>query len=431
MLMLCLSVFAFSCKDDDSAPGPTEPGVPTVTAVSPLSGTTGTEITITGKNFKSPASGNTVTFNGIAATVKSGTATQLVVEVPDKAGDGVVVVTVGDKTLTGPAFDYLESYRASTFVGSSQGMNDGTGTSAQLYDPWDIAIDGDGNMYVTDYGSHRIRKITPAGVVTTFAGSTAGYRDGTGSAAQFNGPTAITLDAQGNLYVTEDVNHRIRKITPEGVVTTVAGSGIKGFTNGAAAIAQFSKPSGILVDAEGMIFVADRDNNRIRKITPEGIVSTFAGSGEWDYADGTGAAAKFRSPSGLSIDADGNLIVSDTDNHRIRKITMAGVVSTIAGNGTAGTANGVGTAAQLHFPWDTAITPDGVVIVADYQNHLIRMIAPDGKVTTVAGSGTVGNTNGIGSGISFNGPSSIEIGADGNLYVVDNKNFSIRKLVLE
>ncbi|AHM61628.1 NHL repeat containing protein [Flammeovirgaceae bacterium 311] len=435
MLLFCLSLLVFSCKDDDDPMPEPEPEpelpVPTITAVNPASGTTGTVVALTGTNFRSPATLHTVTFNGAAATVKSGSATQLVVEVPDKAGDGNIVVTVDGETITGPAFDYLESYRVSTFAGSSQGMGDGTGTGAQFYDPWDVAIDANGIMYITDYLSHRIRKVTPEGVVTTFAGSTAGYADGTGTAAQFNGPTAITTDAAGNVYVTEDINHRIRKITPEGEVTTVAGSGALGFADGVATAARFRTPSGIAVDANGNIYVGDRDNNRIRKISPEGVVSTLAGSGEYSFADGTGATAKFRSPSGLSIDADGNLIVSDTDNHSIRKITPAGVVTTIAGTGAAGSADGVGTAASFNYPWNTAIAADGSIYVADYFNNKIRKIAPDGTVTTVAGSGEAGNADGIGSAASFNQLGSIAIDANGIVYVTDNLNFRIRKLILE
>jgi serine/threonine-protein kinase len=438
VLLLSASLLVFSCKDDDdSAPVPVIPNPPVVelpdpaiTAVDPASGTTGTLVTITGTNFRSPASLHTVTFNGAAAVVKSGTSTQLTVEVPDKAGDGKIVLTVDGKTVEGPAFDYLESYRVSTFAGSSSGMTDGTGTSAQFYDPWDIAIDGNGNMYVTDYGSHRIRKISPDGVVTTFAGSTAGYADGTGTAAQFNGPTAVTTDAAGNVYVTEDVNHRIRKITPEGVVTTIAGSGFEGDNDGQAAIARFGKPSGIAVDAAGNLYIGDVNNHRIRKISTNGVVTTFAGSTA-GYADGTGTAAQFNGPTGLAIDADGNLYVADSYGHRIRKVTPAGVVTTLAGNGTDGYADGMAADAQFNEPWNIAVRADGTVLVADYKNHRIRMIAPDGTVTTIAGTGTAGNADGIGTAASFNEPGSVAIDAAGNIFVTDNQNFRIRKIILE
>ncbi|WP_224999884.1 IPT/TIG domain-containing protein [Cesiribacter sp. SM1] len=438
VLMLCVSMLVFSCKDDDEpAPVPVTPDPPvvelpdpTISAVNPASGATGTVVTITGTNFRSPASLHTVTFNGVAAVIKSGTSTQLTVEVPDKAGDGKIVLTVDGKTIEGPAFDYLESYRVSTFAGSSQGMSDGTGASAQFYDPWDIAIDANGVMYVTDYDSHQIRKITPDGVVSTFAGSTAGFADGTGTAAQFNGPTAITTDAAGNVYVTEDVNHAIRKITPDGVVTTIAGNGKDGDNDGPVEIAKFGKPSGIAVDADGNLYIGDVNNHRIRKISPDGIVTTFAGSTA-GYADGMGTAAQFNGPTGLKIDAEGNLYVADSYGHRIRKITAAGEVTTLAGNGSAGYADGAAADAQFNEPWNVAVRADGAVLVADYLNHRIRMIAPDGTVTTVAGTGTAGNADGIGAAASFNEPGSLAIDAAGNVYVTDNRNFRIRKLILE
>ncbi len=427
---LCLSGI-FSCSEDDTlVPIPDFP-TPILSSISPLSGTKGTPITITGTNFSDNPLDNIVKFNGISAIVISASPTQLVALVPPQAGDGGITVRRANNTVMGAAFDYLETYTVSTFAGSITGTADGTGTGAQFADPWDIAQDAAGNFYITDYDSHRIRKITPDGVVTTFAGSTAGHADGTGANAQFNGPTAITIDAAGNLYVSEYDGNYIRKITPAGEVTTVAGSGVQGFADGAAAVAMFNKPSGLAVDAAGNIYVGDKHNQRIRKITPDGEVSTFAGNGVEGYTDGTGTSAQVNNPAGLTIDADGNLFLADTDNQRVRKITPAGEVSTIAGNGIAGFADGAAADAQFNLTWDVSVASDGVLYVADYQNHRVRMITTDGMVRTIAGSGEAGNADGVEGAASFNEPGGIIMGVDGHLYVADNRNFLIRKITID
>ena len=211
----------------------------------------------------------------------------------------------------------------STLAGSTSGYTDGTGTSAQFDYPIGVAVDGAGNVYVADGYNHRIRKITTSGVVSTLAGSgTSGYTDGTGTSAQFDYPTGVAVDGAGNVYVADQVNHRIRKITTSGVVSTLAGSGTSGYTDGTGTSAQFSYPTGVAVDGAGNVYVADYDNHRIRKITASGVVSTLAGSGTYGYTDGTGTSAKFYYPTGVAVDGAGNVYVADQYNHRIRKITF-------------------------------------------------------------------------------------------------------------
>ncbi len=202
--------------------------------------------------------------------------------------------------------------------------------------------------------NHKIRKITPAGEVSTLAGSGAyGFADGDGINAKFYFPKGIALDASGNLYVADDINHRIRKITPTGTVTTIAGS-TSGSDDGDGINAKFNNPRGVTLDAAGNIYVADAGNHRIRKITPTGTVSTIAGS-TVGVTEGIGTAAKFNTPAGVAVDASGNIYVADDENERIRKITTNGTVSTLAGGFLQGFTDGVGGDAQFRSPTGLAI----------------------------------------------------------------------------
>ena len=263
-----------------------------------------------------------------------------------------------------------------TLAGSGvTGFADGTGTAAQFNYPSGVAIDSSGTVYVADFFNNRIRKITPAGVVTTLAGSgVAGFADGNGTAAQFFYPTGVAVDSSGTVYVADSYNHRIRKITPAGVVTTLAGSGVAGFADGTGTAAQFYNPQGVVVDSSGTMYVADSGNHRIRKITSAGVVTTLAGSGVAGFADGTGAAAQISGPAGVAVDSSGTVYVADTGDHRIRKITSAGVVTTLAGSGAASFADGTGAAAQFNNPRGVAVDSSGTVYVGDYVNNRIRKI---------------------------------------------------------
>ncbi|GHU62354.1 hypothetical protein FACS189445_5290 [Spirochaetia bacterium] len=303
-----------------------------------------------------------------------------------------------------------------TFAGSTEGYADGTGAAAQFDEPRGVAVDSVGNVYVADYDNNRIRKITPEGVVTTLAGGTKGYADGTGAAAKFNEPTALAVDSAGNVYVTDNGNSRIRKITSEGVVTTFAGS-TEGYADGTGTAAKFHWPNGVALDRAGNVYVGDSGNHRIRKITPEGAVTTFAGSTE-GYADGTGAAAKFYQLTGVALDSVGNFYVADSRNSRIRKITSEGVVTTLAGS-TEGYADGTGAAAKFAFPNGVVVDGTGNVYVADWDNHRIRKITPEGVVTTLAGEFN-----------EFNHPRGVALDSAGNVYVVDQGNHRIYKITI-
>jgi sugar lactone lactonase YvrE len=317
-----------------------------------------------------------------------------------------------------------------TLAGSGNpGFADGSGAEASFKYPAGIVLDGSGNIYVADAFNNRIRKITPSGVVTTLAGSgKEGFADGTGLKAVFNGPSGIAIDRDGNIYTAEWKGHRVRKITPEGVVTTLAGSGKAGFADGTGAEASFNTPEGVALDSKGNVYVADARNNKIRKISPSGVVTTIAGSGKKDFADGAGAEATFSYPFGVAVDGGGNVYVADSGNNLIRKITPSGSVSTFAGSGKAGAKDGYGLATSFNTPWGLALDGGGNLYVADGGNNLIRMITPSGSVSTFAGSGKAGAEDGYGSAASFNAPWGVALDGFAAVYVSDHKTSKIRKI---
>jgi serine/threonine-protein kinase len=318
-----------------------------------------------------------------------------------------------------------------TFAGSgAPGAADGTGTAASFNNPVGITADAFGNVYVADYDNHKIRKITAAGVVTTLAGNGfAGNADGVGTAASFNYPSGVAVDASGNIYVADWLSHKIRKITPAGVVSTFAGDGLQNSDDGPGTTASFDHPSAVAIDTSGNIYVADYENHKIRKITAAGMVSTLAGSGSLGSADGPGNVASFTFPSGVAVDASGNVYVADWYFNKIRKITPAGVVSTFAGDGTAGATDGTGIAASFNRPEGVVADASGNIYVADRLNHKIRKITTTGLVSTLAGSGSTGATDGPGTTVSFNAPFGVAVDASGNVYVADLGNNKIRKII--
>jgi hypothetical protein len=327
-------------------------------------------------------------------------------------------------------------YAFTNFAGwpGGSGNVDGTGSAARFYAPTGVAVDRAGTVYVADRYNSTIRKITPAGEVTTLAGSAGqqGSADGTGSAARFYWPNGVAVDNSGTVYVADTSNFTIRKITPAGEVTTLAGSvGQSGSADGAGTAARFNAPCGVAVDSEGNVCVADRDNHMIRKITPAGEVTTVAGApGQWGSgsADGAGSAARFSWPYGLAVDTSDNVYVADTANHTIRKITPAGEVTTLAGTaGYIGSDDGTGSAARFYYPSGVTVDSADNVYVADSESQTIRKITPAGEVTTLAGSAReIGSDDGTGSAARFYGPSGVAVDGGGNVYVADNH--TIRKI---
>jgi len=323
-----------------------------------------------------------------------------------------------------------------TFAGTAGviGSADGVRSAATFSDPGGVAIDKAGNVYVADTGNSTIRKITPAGVVSTLAGKAGagGSADGTGAAARFQGPYGVATDAAGNVYVADTYNATIRKITPAGVVSTLAGKpGAGGSADGTGAAARFQGPYGVATDAAGNVYVADTGNNTIRKVTPAAVVTTLAGGVGGGYADGLGRAARFNLPIGVATDATGHVYVADLQNCAVRKITSSGLVTTLAGNNGYGSADGAGAFAQFQNPHGVATDVAGNVLVADTENYTIRKITPGAFVTTLAGTPSIrGGDDGTGALATFYGPYGIAVDAASNIYVADSGNNTVRKLNL-
>ncbi|MDQ1610688.1 MAG: hypothetical protein QOG00_619 [Pyrinomonadaceae bacterium] len=313
------------------------------------------------------------------------------------------------------------------------GVVDAAPAQARFHNPFGVAVDRAGNVYVADAGdSNRIRKIAADGAsVTTLAGGAEGFADGAGSAASFNTPSAIAADARGNLYVADTSNHRIRKVTPEGLVTTVAGDGTPGARDGAAASAQFNAPVGVAVDAQGeRVYVADTYNDRIRLITmADAQVTTIAGGSAPGYADGASlGGALFDTPCALISNADGELFIADTGNRRLRKLSKDGQVSTL--NPTPADGSQFDEAFE---PIGLALTHDNFLYVAERERNRIwqLQLAPDGRTTTahlIAGTGAGATSGDRQQFARFNQPAGIAVDRSGALYVADSANYLVRKL---
>lgn len=335
---------------------------------------------------------------------------------------------------SGIVLENSATLQVSTVAGNGiAGYADAIGTAAKLNFPYSVATDTSGNVIIADTYNNRIRKINVAGVVSTIAGSgTPGYLDGIGSGAQFNAPSGVATDVAGNIYVADKNNHLIRKITPDGTVSTLAGgAGMPGNTEGPGIAARFNFPIGVAVDLSGNIVVADSANHKIRSVSPTGFVNTLAGNGTKGTTNGPASFSQFNGPTGVTADVSGNVYVADAGNHKIRKIA-GGLVSTLTGGGSAGAASGFadGSATDARFNNPTGVVADGAgnIYVADKFNNSIRQINTAGAVTTLSGNGTVGFVDGVVSVARFNSPAGIAMDARGRIFVADQTNQRIRRI---
>ena len=321
----------------------------------------------------------------------------------------------------------------STVAGGGYGGDGGPAVAAQLNWPFDVALDGAGNLYIADWLHNRIRKVDAAGVISTVAGGGSSLGDGgPATAAQLNFPEGVAPDGAGNLYIADTYNNRIRKVDAAGVISTVAGGGSSLGDGGPATAAQLSGPSGVAVDGAGNLYIADRGNRRIRKVDAAGVISTVAGGGSSLGDGGPATAARLNFPVGVALDGSGNLYIADTDNNRIRKVDAAGVISTVAGDGTCCYSGDGGPAveAQLSGPSGVAVDAAGNLYIADTENERIRKVDAAGVISTVAGDGThgFGGDGGAATAAQLRRPRGVAPDGAGNLYIADTWNDRIRRL---
>lgn len=437
-LVLSFTMF-FACSKDDSddQPAPVDPAtLPKITSVTPLSGPKNTQVTIYGQNFGNTVSAVNVTVNGKQAQISWVTPVQIRIVVPPGAGDGKIIVSVDAHSVTGPDFDFIYTVVSGTLCGSpgTAGFADGTSAQARFNYPRGMCIDGNNNIYVADGLNHRIRRVSPGGTVITFAGSgQPGHQDGSATTAKFSNPYDIALDAvNGYLYVADKDNHCIRKLDLSGTVYTVAGiPGVAGYVDAPGTAGRLNAPTGVEVKDELVnVFIADAGNNCIRRLDATSVLTTFAGSQTSGTTDGTGTAARFNSPFNISWDPAGNFYVCDRMNNKIRKISASGVVTTFAGDGTAAWLDGPALFAWMHQPCGMYVS-NGWIVLTDTYNNRIREVNSIGAVNTLAGDGTPAYADGPGTQNKFKRPSSIVRDSNGVFYIADTENHVIRTLVVD
>jgi len=355
--------------------------------------------------------------------IAGATAATLALTNVQPSNEGVYTVRVtnsfGFVTSTPSILSIVSNYTFSTLAGSPQayGSADGTGSAARFSSPMGGAVSNAGDLYVVDTGNSTIRKVSPAGTVSTFAGAAgqASFADGTGAAARFYYPFGIAVDSSGNLFVADTGNNALRKITPGGTVSTV--------------VAGLGGPSGVAVSANGTVYIAESATSIIRKYA-QGALTLVAGiSGTRGSSDGPGASATFNGPQDVTLDSSGNIYVADEGNDTIRKIDTTGNVTTLAGlAGNYGFANGAGSAARFYSPMSVATDASGMIYVDDYGNHVIRRVTPSGAVSILAGqAGTAGSTDGTATNTRFSYPGGVTLDEANTVFVVDMNNETIRK----
>jgi sugar lactone lactonase YvrE len=315
----------------------------------------------------------------------------------------------------------------------------GQATAAELTDPNAVGFDKAGNMYIADEGIYRIRKVSLAGIISTVAGNGTGGYSGDGgqaTAAEINAPEDVQVDKFGNVYIADLLNQRVRKVSTSGVITTFAGTGAGGFSGdgGLATAAQLQFAYRLAIDTIGNVYIADQGNERIRVVNTNGIINTFAGNGTGAYNGdgGQATAAEIKTPGGLAIDATGNVYISDGGNHRIRMVSTNGIISTVAGNGVGGFSGdgGLATTAELNYPFGIAVDAFGDMYINDQGNQRIRSVNAAGVISTYAGTGAAGyNGDGIpATTAEIDDAWDVNTDAAGNVYISDEVNYRVRKV---
>jgi sugar lactone lactonase YvrE len=315
----------------------------------------------------------------------------------------------------------------------------GPALQAMLDNPYGLALDAAGILFIADRRNHRVRKVTPDGIITTVAGGAdrapAEADGGPAREARLTAPQDVAVDGSGNLFIADSGHQRVRKVSPDGIITTVAGVGKAGFTGdgGLATATRLNFPAGVAVDTAGNLFIADLGNNRIRKVSVDGIITTVVGTGKEGFSGDGGPAgeATLNAPHSVTVDGSGNLFIADTLDNRVRKVGVDGIITTVAGTGEEGFAGdgGKATAARLDGPEEVAVDSAGNLFIADLYNHRVRKVTPDGIITTVAGNNLVvfSGEGGPATEAGLRGPLGLAVDASGNLFISDSGSVTGRQ----
>ena len=361
--------------------------------------------------------------------------------------DGVAVDETGNLYITDAGNDRVRRVNPGQTITTIAGIGEtgyggdgGLAIEAQLFHPSGIAVDGTGNLYIADTDNHRVRRVDTAGTITTIAGNGDEGYSGDGRLAvdaQLANPEGVALDGTGNLYITDRYNHRVRRVDPSGTITTVAGNGQFGYSgDGDLAVkAQLRDPWGVTVDGVGNLYIADSGNNCIRRVDAAGIITTVAGIADVYYGyggdGGLAVEAKLAGPEGVALDGAGNLYIADTRNHRVRRVDSAGIITTVAGNGKRGhSGDGPAVVARLEYPSGVAVDHAGNLYIADRNNHRIRRVDSTGNITTIAGTGDLGYEGDGGPALEawLGSPMDVAVDGSGSVYIADFYNHRIRVL---
>jgi uncharacterized protein (TIGR03437 family) len=433
----CFAVMVLSvaCKKENADNTAVNP--PVIANMQPVTGPKGTTVTLTGSNFTNDISNAGVYVNGKYADVIYASTTEIRFVVPAKAGTGQIALVIGGQSIAGPVFNFIYTVSVNIFSGFSlmPGNTDGSAAAARFNAPLGMAIDQNNNLYVADELNHCIRKVTPAGDVSTFCGNgIAGHQDGNANTARFNFPSDITYDAiNGYFYVADKGNHCIRKVNLSGTVFTVAGiPGSPGYVDAPGLSARLENPAGVAVEGElANIYIADQGNHCIRKLDHQGLLTTFSGSTVPGQQDGTGIAAKFSAPADITWDTAGYLYVTDIINQNIRRISKnSQQVVTAAGVGVAGFQDGT-TALSLFNNPVGILAENNEAIVCDVLNHRIRVLKYGISVATLSGDGTAAFSDGTGTQAKFNKPGGIVRDSYGDYFITDTGNNAVRRMVID